>query len=310
MWTLSGFADEIDPDLEPSADVLNRLGITLHRVAQRLGRQRARPVRRSARRGREDAGRPFDRGLLDRLAHREDQHRGRLRRPSAADGPGPAGGGPPQGALHPAVLVLPARGPEAGGLPRRGDPADAGADRTGRRPRRGAAAREREGDLRRRSRPGAGHRRVGRLAAAATGLGRRELRAVRGSALHRGYQKLRPHTVYIQVKDALLASGEVVPAGEGDGEVRETIRALQADGYDGFFSMEPHLASANPLGGFTGADEFVRATKAFTDILRQRRNPVRMSTTTPPLRFAVVGAGVIGDGARPRHHRPSPSPPN
>ena len=83
-----------------------------------------------------------------------------------------------------------------------------------------------------------------------------------------GYRRLRPHTVYIQVKDALLAGGKVVPAGEGDGEVRETIRALLADGYDGFFSMEPHLASANPLGGFTGADEFVRATKAFTDILR------------------------------------------
>jgi sugar phosphate isomerase/epimerase len=83
-----------------------------------------------------------------------------------------------------------------------------------------------------------------------------------------GYRRLRPHTVYIQVKDALLDGGKVVPAGEGDGEVRETIRALLADGYDGFFSMEPHLASANPLGGFTGADEFVRATKAFTDILR------------------------------------------
>lgn len=81
------------------------------------------------------------------------------------------------------------------------------------------------------------------------------------------YARLRPHTVYIQVKDALLATGQVVPAGAGDGEVRETIRALRADGYDGFFSMEPHLASANPLGGFTGADEFVRATNAFTDIL-------------------------------------------
>ncbi len=82
-----------------------------------------------------------------------------------------------------------------------------------------------------------------------------------------GYARLRPHTVYIQVKDAVLATGEVVPAGEGDGEVRSTLRALRADGYDGFFSMEPHLAAANPLGGFSGADEFVRATKAFTAIL-------------------------------------------
>lgn len=83
-----------------------------------------------------------------------------------------------------------------------------------------------------------------------------------------GYAALRPHTVYIQIKDALAGSGQVVPAGEGDGQLRQTIRALRADGYDGFFSMEPHLASANPMGGFTGADEFVRATNAFTALLR------------------------------------------
>ena len=83
-----------------------------------------------------------------------------------------------------------------------------------------------------------------------------------------GYARLRPHTVYIQVKDAVLATGAVVPAGEGDGQVADTMRALAADGYDGFFSMEPHLASANPLGGFTGADEFKRATIAFTTLLR------------------------------------------
>ena len=81
------------------------------------------------------------------------------------------------------------------------------------------------------------------------------------------YQPLRPYTDYIQVKDALLDSKEVVAAGEGDGQLRETVRALAADGYDGFFSMEPHLGSANPLGGFSGADSFTRATKAFTAIL-------------------------------------------
>ena len=81
------------------------------------------------------------------------------------------------------------------------------------------------------------------------------------------YELLKPYTVYIQVKDAILATGEVVPAGQGDGQVRETVRALLADGYDGFFSMEPHLGSTNPLGGFSGGDHFVRATKAFTEIL-------------------------------------------
>ena len=82
-----------------------------------------------------------------------------------------------------------------------------------------------------------------------------------------GYELLRPYTDYIQIKDAVLGTGEVVPAGEGDGRVRDTIRALAADGFDGFFSMEPHLGTANPLGGFSGPDNFRRATHAFTAIL-------------------------------------------
>ncbi len=81
------------------------------------------------------------------------------------------------------------------------------------------------------------------------------------------YARLRPYTDYIQVKDAVLATGEVVPAGEGDGRVPETVRALADDGYEGFVSMEPHLASAHHLGGFSGPDNFVRATKAFLAIL-------------------------------------------
>ena len=81
------------------------------------------------------------------------------------------------------------------------------------------------------------------------------------------YALLRPYTDYIQVKDAVLATGEVVPAGEGDGRLRVTVRALADDGDEGFVSMEPHLSSAHHLGGFSGPDNFVRATRAFTAIL-------------------------------------------
>ena len=81
------------------------------------------------------------------------------------------------------------------------------------------------------------------------------------------YDLLRPYTDYIQIKDAVLATGEVVPAGAGDGRLRETVRALAADGFDGFFSMEPHLESAHHLGGFSGPANFVRATRAFVALL-------------------------------------------
>jgi len=82
-----------------------------------------------------------------------------------------------------------------------------------------------------------------------------------------GYELLRPYTDYIQIKDAKLDTGEVVVAGAGDGRVPETLRALAADGFDGFFSMEPHLAAAHHLGGFSGPENFARATRAFTALL-------------------------------------------
>jgi sugar phosphate isomerase/epimerase len=78
-----------------------------------------------------------------------------------------------------------------------------------------------------------------------------------------GYAMLRPYLEYFQVKDALSSTGEVVPAGEGDGELDATIAALKADGYTGFASLEPHLASAHELGGFSGPVAFGSAARAF-----------------------------------------------
>lgn len=78
-----------------------------------------------------------------------------------------------------------------------------------------------------------------------------------------GYRLLRPHLEYLQVKDAVMATGAVVPAGEGDGELLETLTALRDDGYTGFASLEPHLADQSALGGFSGPAEFGRAARAF-----------------------------------------------
>lgn len=78
-----------------------------------------------------------------------------------------------------------------------------------------------------------------------------------------GYAALRPHLEYLQVKDALSATGEVVPAGEGDGQVLLTLTALRDDGYTGFASLEPHLTDADALGGFSGPAAFGRAARAF-----------------------------------------------
>jgi sugar phosphate isomerase/epimerase len=83
-----------------------------------------------------------------------------------------------------------------------------------------------------------------------------------------GYDMLRPYVGYIQIKDALLADASVVVAGAGDGEVPETVRALRADGFDGFFSLEPHLGEYTAYGALSGPELFTKAWKGFTDILR------------------------------------------
>lgn len=88
-----------------------------------------------------------------------------------------------------------------------------------------------------------------------------------------GYKMLSPHVVYLQVKDALFADGTVVPAGEGDGQFRETIRAYAADGYDGFVSLEPHLGFGHALGGFSGPENWRKAHQAFTAILAEEGIP-------------------------------------
>jgi sugar phosphate isomerase/epimerase len=81
------------------------------------------------------------------------------------------------------------------------------------------------------------------------------------------YPLLRPHLVYLQVKDALAATGEVTPAGEGDGQLRETLQALRDSGFAGFMSLEPHLDLAGRQGGFSGPDKFRQAAQALKRLL-------------------------------------------
>lgn len=84
-----------------------------------------------------------------------------------------------------------------------------------------------------------------------------------------GWAALSPYVDYLQVKDAVAATGEVVPAGEGDGELLETVTALRDAGYDGFASLEPHLAAGFSLGGFSGPAAFGRAARAFDRLIDQ-----------------------------------------
>ena len=78
------------------------------------------------------------------------------------------------------------------------------------------------------------------------------------------YNLLREHIVYMHIKDALYETGRVVPAGEGEGRVADILRALKDTGWNGFLSLEPHLADSLPGGG---PDQFAVAAGALEGLL-------------------------------------------
>jgi sugar phosphate isomerase/epimerase len=82
------------------------------------------------------------------------------------------------------------------------------------------------------------------------------------------YEALHPWLAYVHVKDA-LPDGSVVAAGEGAARWPDLLHRLRADGYDGFFSLEPHLAAAGQFQGFSGPDLFAKASQALKRLLQE-----------------------------------------
>jgi len=73
---------------------------------------------------------------------------------------------------------------------------------------------------------------------------------------------------FLHIKDAVRGErGEIRAAGEGDGRITETLDALAARGFSGFASLEPHLASFDEKGGFSGPEAFEYATESLRDCL-------------------------------------------
>lgn len=82
------------------------------------------------------------------------------------------------------------------------------------------------------------------------------------------YEAVHPWLEYVHVKDA-HADGQVVAAGEGVARWPELLERLRSDGYDGFFSLEPHLAAAGRFSGFSGPDLFHHAAHALQTMLEE-----------------------------------------
>ncbi len=81
------------------------------------------------------------------------------------------------------------------------------------------------------------------------------------------YGLLKPWLSHIQVKDVRREPKQVVPAGQGEGQIPAVLAAARRDGYHGYLSLEPHLAMAGKAGGFSGAALFGTAAEALRAIL-------------------------------------------
>jgi len=85
---------------------------------------------------------------------------------------------------------------------------------------------------------------------------------------------LKPYTVHIHVKDAIAASGKIVPAGEGDGKIPEILKDAFESGYAGFLSLEPHLKVAGHSHGESGPELFAKAVVALRDVCKAINVPL------------------------------------
>lgn len=82
------------------------------------------------------------------------------------------------------------------------------------------------------------------------------------------YPLVRPHLAYMHLKDAVANTPDVVPVGEGDGQVPQILHALHEDGYDGFLSIEPHLGDYTEFGAMSGPDLWTKAHAALVGLLQ------------------------------------------
>lgn len=78
---------------------------------------------------------------------------------------------------------------------------------------------------------------------------------------------LAEYVAHVHIKDAVFADSSVRAAGQGDGAIPELLAVLVERGYQGFLTLEPHLASAGRMGGFSGADKMRAAIGALRSLL-------------------------------------------
>ena len=84
-----------------------------------------------------------------------------------------------------------------------------------------------------------------------------------------GWQLTKEWTVHFHIKDWIKGEQHGRPAGEGQGRIGEVMAEAVQRRYEGFATLEPHLLGGGPTGGVTGPELFPKAAAAFKKALDQ-----------------------------------------
>jgi sugar phosphate isomerase/epimerase len=90
------------------------------------------------------------------------------------------------------------------------------------------------------------------------------------------WPQIKPFVVHFHIKDAVRGTGQVVPAGQGDGQIGRIVGEAWRDGYRGFLSLEPHLKVAGHSHGETGSDLFGVAVAALREVCAKADVPIAL----------------------------------
>ena len=85
--------------------------------------------------------------------------------------------------------------------------------------------------------------------------------------VERGWPLLNDYIGAVHIKDAVLADGHVVAAGEGDGQLPLLLSLLKEKGFQGFLTLEPHLKVAGHSTGYTGPNLMAYAAQALRKVM-------------------------------------------
>jgi len=115
-----------------------------------------------------------------------------------------------------------------------------------------------------------------------------------------GYELLEPYIEYMHIKDAVMKTGFVVPAGEGDGNVEEIMRRFAKKDGARILSVEPHLKVFHGLGDLekdqknqTKAEKYVYPDNK-TSFAAACSAVHALAEKVQPVRYGIIGLGNMG----------------